>query len=99
MFADAVSGSHQSVPAGAVAQPHAEHHERGDDKRSQFEPVLRRLDERDRPHPGERDIERDEHGDQGAAAPAGPSGDVVEHQARALELGDEVEPADAEHEH
>ena len=71
----------------------------GDRDREHLEPELERLDVGDPPHPSEPDVDGDDEADGEHADEVGRAGDDVQSQARALELGDQVEPGDQEHRH
>ncbi len=83
----------------AVAEPGAEQHERRDGDGGQLDPVLHGLHEGDRAHAAGGDVGHHDDGDDQAADPGRRPGDGRQGQPGALQLGQEVEPADADHEH
>ncbi|KYG51306.1 hypothetical protein AWI43_28060 [Streptomyces sp. WAC04657] len=89
------------VEAGAgrpVAVPGGEQEEGGDEQGGQFQPVLEGLDEGDAAHPAGGDRPRDDEGDEQAADPVGGAGEDLQGEPGALELRQQVQPADADDE-
>ena len=81
----------------AGADPEPEQQERRDADRGELEPVLHRLHEGDRAHAAGDHVGQDHDGDDEATDPGGRPGDGLQGQAGALELRQEVEPPDPEH--
>ncbi len=83
----------------AVRLPGEGEEEHGQRDRGELEPELERLDERDRAHPAGDDVEHDDDRDDERADPPRGPGDGPQREAGALELRQQVEPADADDEH
>ena len=79
--------------------PQPEQDERGHADGGELEPVLHRLDERDRAHAARDDVGEDHHRDDEPAEPGRCTGHRLQRQPGALELRQQVEPADPEDEH
>ena len=84
---------------GAVAEPDEQQEDHREQQGGQLEPVLEGLHERDRPHAAGEHADEHHEGDDQAAEPGVEAGGQPQRQARALELGDQVEPADADDQH
>ena len=96
---DQVAGAVARRVGGTVAGPHHEQHAHGHEQRGQLEPELEGLDEGDRAHAaGAHRCQHDQRDDDGAG-PAGRADRGLEGDAGALELREEVEPADGDHQH
>ena len=78
----------------AVAEPQEEQDERGHREGGQLDPVLHGLDEGDRTHSAGADGRGDDDHDDEAADPRVGAGDEGQGEAGALELREQVQPAD-----
>ena len=90
-------GDHRRRPL--ACPPGAEDHSGGDGEGGELEPVLDGLDQGDRAHPAGRDREDDDDHHDEAAHPPRRAGHQPQREAGALELRDQVEPADEDDEH
>ncbi len=89
----------QGVGGARVAVPGEHQEDRRHEQRGQFQAVLEGLDEGDAAHAAGRHGQGDDDSDEHTAEPARCAGDQAQGEARALELGQQVEPADADDEH
>lgn len=78
--------------------PGRDEEERWHEQCGEFEPVLEGLDEGDAAHAACRDRPGDDDGHDQSAHPVGCAGEDLQGEARALELGQEIEPADTDDE-
>jgi hypothetical protein len=88
----------EGVAGGAVALPGEDEEEGGDEEGGEFEPVLEGLYEGDAAHAARGDGGDHDGRDDHPAEPLGRSGEHGQRQPGALELGQQVEPADADDE-
>ena len=88
----------QVRPGGARADPHDEQHEGRQPQRRQLEPVVPGLDERDGAHAA-RAHDGEHHGaDEHPTEPGGCAGEEAQREVRRLQLHEEIDPADDDHE-
>ena len=91
------SGGH--VRAGRSALPPQGEQDEGRDRdRGELQPVLHGLHEGDRPHPARRHVGQHDHGHDETAERGRRAGDGAQGDPGALELREQVEPADADDE-
>ncbi|GKQ35395.1 hypothetical protein ALMP_19380, partial [Streptomyces sp. A012304] len=88
----------EGVPGGSVALPGEDQEEGGDEEGGELQPVLEGLHEGDAAHAARGDGHGDDDGDDHPAEGVGRPGEDGERQPRALELRQQIEPADADDE-
>lgn len=93
-----LGGLVEGVAGGAVALPGDHQEQGGHQQGGQLQPVLERLDEGDAAHAAGGHDHRDDDGDDHRTEPVGRAGEHGEGESGALQLGQQVEPADADDE-
>ena len=82
-----------------LVEPRGDEQQRGQRDRDELEPVLESLHDSDGAHAARGDGDADDHGNDDRAHPLRSAGERVQRDAGALELWQEVEPADEDDEH